>query len=497
HLRLFRQIIHRDPRLMHHQRASRRQSHHRHRPSQQRQPRSHLKQHPLPVVGHNRPNHGHQRRCSKQSQRTVKNAQRLNQQPCPRLQPCKLRRPTPIIPLRMSRAARLQRRQLPRHHPRALHHSRQPVARPPRQHRTRIRQDRRRHHRRKHRKRIAPSRVHSILLLAALQLSSRVYPRKLPPAHKSGAPMTRWACDIAILSQLAAPSGAMPQPHHAPSQAATPPSANTTPLAAAPAPPEPARKITAYTLPPALYAKAKTLGTIRFAFRLFSFFFALFALWLILRTKLSATFRNWAEAATRFRFLQALIYTPLFALAFALLQLPLDLFNESLLKRYGISVQPWPSWTADWAKAELLTMLIGSIFAWILFTVIRFSPRRWWFYFWTISIPISLFIFFLQPVVIDPLFNQFAPLSAKAPELIPQLERITLRGGMPIPPERMFWMLASDKTIYPDAYVTGIGATKRVVIWDTSLTKETTGGILTMFGHEMGHYALHHVWKGL
>jgi STE24 endopeptidase len=309
--------------------------------------------------------------------------------------------------------------------------------------------------------------------------------------------MTRWACAIALLAQLVGPSGAMPQPPNAPLQAATPPSANTTPLAGAPAPPEPARKISAYTLPPALYAKAKTLGTIRFALRLCSFFFALFALWLILRTRLSATFRNWAEAATRFRFLQALIYTPLFALAFALLQLPLDLFNESLLKRYGISVQPWPSWTGDWLKAELLTMLIGSIFAWILFTVIRRSPRRWWFYFWTISIPISLFIFFLQPLVIDPLFNQFAPLSAKAPELIPQLERITLRGGMPIPPERMFWMLASDKTIYTNAYVTGIGATKRVVIWDTSLTKETTGGILTMFGHEMGHYALHHVWKGL
>jgi STE24 endopeptidase len=309
--------------------------------------------------------------------------------------------------------------------------------------------------------------------------------------------MTRWACAIALLAQLAGFAAAMPPPSNAPLQAATPPSASTTPLAAAPAPPEPARKITAYTLPPALYAKAKTLGTIRFAFRLFSFFFALFALWLILRTRLSATFRNWAEAATRFRFLQALIYTPLFALAFALLQLPLDLFNESLLKRYGISVQPWPSWAADWAKAELLTMLIGSIFAWILFTVIRRSPRRWWFYFWTISIPISLFIFFLQPLVIDPLFSQFAPLSAKAPELIPQLERITIRGGMPIPPERMFWMLASDKTIYTNAYVTGIGATKRVVIWDTSLTKETTGGILTMFGHEMGHYALHHVWKGL
>jgi Zn-dependent protease with chaperone function len=257
------------------------------------------------------------------------------------------------------------------------------------------------------------------------------------------------------------------------------------------------RKIAEYTLSPALYTKAKTLGTIRFTFRLFSFFYALFALWLILQSQLSAKFRDWAEATTRIRFLQALIYTPLLALAFGLLQLPLDLFSESLMKHYGISVQRWSSWTGDWLKAQLLMMVIGSLFAWILFAMIRRSPNRWWFYFWTISIPISLFIFFLQPVIIDPMFNQFEPLSAKAPELIPQLQQVTKRGGMPIPPERMFWMLASDKTIYTNAYVTGIGATKRVVIWDTSLAKETTGGILTMFGHEMGHYVLHHVWKWL
>lgn len=259
---------------------------------------------------------------------------------------------------------------------------------------------------------------------------------------------------------------------------------------------QPAKRITEYTLPPELLKKAKRLGSIRFAFRLFSFFFSLFALWLILRLNWSAKFRDLAERTTRFRFLQALIFTPLLAITFSLLQLPLDLFNESLLKRYGISVQPWGSWTGDWLKGLLLTVIIGSLFVWILFAVIRRSPRRWWFYFWMISIPISLCIFFVQPLVIDPMFSKFEPLSAKAPALIPQLERITLRGGMPIPPERMFWMLASDKTIYTNAYVTGIGSTKRVVIWDTTIAKETTGGILTMFGHEMGHYALNHEWKG-
>jgi STE24 endopeptidase len=309
--------------------------------------------------------------------------------------------------------------------------------------------------------------------------------------------VARPACAIVVFCLLVVTLRAAPNPQSpAKKRPASPVQAALPPGDAAPAP-EPARKITQYTLPPDLYAKARTLGTIRFAFRLFSFFYALFALWLILRTKLSVKFRDWAESVSRVRFLQALIYTPLLALAFGLLSLPLDLFSEWLMKAYGISVQPWSSWTADWLKAELLIMLVGSLFAWILFAMIRRSPQRWWFYFWTISVPISVFLFFLQPVIIDPLFSKFEPLSAKAPALIPQLERITLRGGMPIAPNRMFWMLASDKTIYTNAYVTGIGATKRVVIWDTSLAKETTDGVLTMFGHEMGHYALHHIWKGL
>ncbi|MBS1841074.1 MAG: M48 family metallopeptidase [Acidobacteria bacterium] len=276
-----------------------------------------------------------------------------------------------------------------------------------------------------------------------------------------------------------------------------PPSSSQTSTAEKITPQPPAKKFTGYSLSPELYKKSKRLAAIRFSFRIFSFLFSLFALWLILRLKWSAQFRDWAERTSRNRTLQALIFAPLFAITYSLLELPLDLFNESLFKRYGISVQPWSAWTADWLKGLLLTVIFGTLLIRILFAVIRSSPQRWWFYFWIISIPISLAIFFVQPLVIDPMFSKFEPLATKAPALIPQLERLTVRGGMPIPPERMFWMLASDKTIFTNAYVTGFGATKRVVIWDTTIDKETTDGILLMFGHEMGHYALNHVPKEL
>jgi len=258
----------------------------------------------------------------------------------------------------------------------------------------------------------------------------------------------------------------------------------------------PQGRITAYTLPPELYRKAHNRGRIGFATRIIGFFYGLLILWFILRRKLSAKYRDWAERVSRRRFVQAFVFTPLLVLTIGVLQLPIDLFQELVSKLYKISVQSWPSWAADWAKAQFLTIIIGSLLAWILYAIIRKSPHRWWLYFWIISLPLLLFGIFISPYVIDPLFNKYEPLAAKAPQLVPELQRVTRRAGMEVPPERMFWMNASDKTIATNASVNGFGASKRIIIWDTTIAQETTDEILTDFGHEMGHYVLGHIWKG-
>jgi STE24 endopeptidase len=255
--------------------------------------------------------------------------------------------------------------------------------------------------------------------------------------------------------------------------------------------------ITAYTLPPGLYQKAHDRNRIHFRLNLIGVVYGLFVLWLVLHLKLAAKYRDWAEQAGSRRFVQSLVFSPLLLLTIAIFTLPLDIYGEVVEKRYGISVQGWGSWSWDWIKGELIALVIGTILIWLLYVVLRRSPRRAWFYFWLMAVPIGILIFFLGPWVIDPMFHKFEPLQQKNPALTASLEQMVQRAGEDIPPERMFWMGAGEKTTGLNAYVTGIGASKRMVVWDTTIAKMNNSQIVFVAGHETGHYVLQHIPKGL
>jgi STE24 endopeptidase len=257
------------------------------------------------------------------------------------------------------------------------------------------------------------------------------------------------------------------------------------------------RIITAYALPSDLHKKAHDLNRIRFRLALIGFVYGIVVLWLVLRWRLAPKYRDWSERLSSKSYLQSVVFSPLLLLTIAILTSPLDIYSEWVEKEYGLSVQGWGSWGWDWLKAELVSLVIGTIFIWLLYVVIRRSVRRWWFYFWMITLPIGVFLFFLQPLVIDPMFHKFVPLQQKDPALTASLERMVQRAGQDIPPQRMFWMGAGEKTTGLNAYVTGIGASKRIVVWDTTIAKMSTPQIVFVAGHEMGHYVLHHIPKGL
>jgi STE24 endopeptidase len=279
-------------------------------------------------------------------------------------------------------------------------------------------------------------------------------------------------------------------------QAATP--ENSTPAAAnADSQATAQKQVTAYTLAPDLYKKAVTLGRIHFGFNLIGFFYGLFVLWIILRLGFAPRFRDWAEKVSRNSFVQVIVFAPLFLLTMAVLGLPSDIYEYITEKKYGLSIQNWGSWFWDWTKGELISIVLGILLIWILYAAIHRSLRRWWFYVWLASVPIAVLLVFAQPVVIDPMFHKFESLQQKDPALTASLEQMVQRAGQDIPRERMFWMGAAEKTKELNAYVTGVGASKRIVVWDNTIAKMTTPQIVFVAGHEMGHYVLNHIWKGL
>jgi len=249
----------------------------------------------------------------------------------------------------------------------------------------------------------------------------------------------------------------------------------------------------AYSLPPEKLKQAIDYSHIRVALDFAQSGWGILQLVLLLALGIAAWMRNVAVGASRNRWAQGFLFTFLFLLITTLLTLPLDVYGHHAAVEYGQSVQGWGSWFGDQAKSFGLAFVLGGLSVMLLFWVIRRSPRRWWFWFWIPAMAAVVFGVFVAPVLIDPLYNKFEPLEKTNPALVERLEQVVQRGGIDIPPSRMFLMKASAKVTGLNAYVTGFGPSKRVVVWDTSIKKATPDEILFIFGHEMGHYVLGHI----
>ncbi len=261
--------------------------------------------------------------------------------------------------------------------------------------------------------------------------------------------------------------------------------------------PAPASTITEYSPPPAEYTRAKEYSHAHYHHFFFDTFYGFLILLVILKWRVAPAFRNLAERASKRRSVQLLIFSPLILLAIAIPGIATDISDEHLQRAFGLSVQAWGPWLRDWVVNQAIMLIMGTILIAILYAVIRRSPTRWWFYFWLASIPILVLMLFAQPLVIDPLFYTFKPLEGAQPVLLSEMQKVVHRGGIEIPAERMYVMNASSKTTGLNAYVTGFGASKRVVVWDNTIAKATIPETLFVFGHEMGHYVLLHIPKEL
>ncbi len=233
------------------------------------------------------------------------------------------------------------------------------------------------------------------------------------------------------------------------------------------------------------------------AFRYFIFFISGPWEWFIYLALLAGGLaRYWRDALER-RGWPIFVRFPLFVLlvqaAAFLLYLPLRIAGYSLSKSYGISTQPVSGWIrdklVDFGIGYLTMLVVSAVALWIVS-----HGGRWWLKLWLLSIPFTAFMMYIQPVVIDPLYNDYYRL--KDPVLEQRILELAKRAD--IPADRVYEVDMSTKTNALNAYVTGIGSSLRIVLWDTTLKKLDEKEILLIMAHEMGHYVKHHLeWSAL
>lgn len=202
--------------------------------------------------------------------------------------------------------------------------------------------------------------------------------------------------------------------------------------------------------------------------------------------------RNRSSEVTRFRFVQTVIFVLLLSVLTFLVSFPLSWISHRIALEYGVSVESFASWMHDKVISFWINWFILFATVWVIYSLMR-RTKKWWFYTWLISIPFMLFMSYIQPVVIDPLYNNFhrmedGPLKS---------EILHLADRADIPAKNVYVVNKSKDTNALNAYVNGIGSNLRIVIWDTTLKKLSNKEILFVMAHEMGHYVKHHLIKSV
>jgi STE24 endopeptidase len=210
---------------------------------------------------------------------------------------------------------------------------------------------------------------------------------------------------------------------------------------------------------------------------------------LLLFTGMSARLRGLAQRIGRRWLLMVALYALLFTLVTALLTLPLAYYEGYVRQHaYGLSNQSLGRWWGDWLKGVAVSGVGLALVLGIPYLLLRRSPRRWWLYAGLASIPVATFVLLVTPIWVDPLFNDFGPMKDKALEarIVSQARRAGIEGS------RVYQVDKSADTRTVNAYVTGLGSTKRIVLWDTILARLEPKQVLFVTAHEMGHFVLRH-----
>lgn len=215
---------------------------------------------------------------------------------------------------------------------------------------------------------------------------------------------------------------------------------------------------------------------------------------LLLHLRWSARMRNFAERLTRRKPLQTFVYWVQYLFLTGLVTFPLTLYQNFFREhKYGLATQTFGLWLGDQLKGLLVTLVLGGLFAMALFGIIRRLERTWWIWGAFAAILFSIFVNAIAPVFIAPLFNTYTKLQdekIKGPIL-------SLARANGIAANDVYQVNASRQTTRISANVSGLFGTERITLNDNLLKRCSLPEVEAVTGHEMGHYVLNHVYKGI
>ncbi len=172
---------------------------------------------------------------------------------------------------------------------------------------------------------------------------------------------------------------------------------------------------------------------------------------------------------------------------------PLDVYGFRLEHRYHLSNQKLRSWLWDELKGFLVTLVLATIIVELLYLVIRHYTQHWWLIAWAVFLGLFVLLAQLAPVVLFPIFYKFEPLENE--ELKRRLILLSERAGTRV--RGVYKWHLSEKSKKANAALTGLGATRRIILADTLLDNYSDDEIEAVLAHELGHHVHKHILKAM
>ena len=239
------------------------------------------------------------------------------------------------------------------------------------------------------------------------------------------------------------------------------------------------RRTSAYTL------ETSRLDLLRSVLQSVLMAFFLFAGWM-------GAYDGWVAARSGSFVGGGLVFFLLLFLAEGALEVPFSLYrNFRIESRYGFNTMTARLWASDLVKSTAISALVAVVAVASALWLVEHSPQWWWLWVWAFFLVLSLFLMYVSPYVIEPLFIKLRPLQVQGLE--EEIRTLATRAGLEV--RKVLQVDASRRSRHSNAYFTGFGKVKRIVLFDTLLAQMTPAEILAVLAHEAGHWKMRHVMK--